>query len=131
VQAVVCYARTANPGSVGQRHLQRQRAKLQAACTGQGWTVLEWIEDLHQSGATLDRPGLRHALALLADHQANALLATDTTPLAVDPTVTSQLVALAAQQGWQLLTLRPTSNAGPAATVVDPSAHLGRGGARR
>ena len=133
VQAVVCYARTANPGTVGQRHLQRQRAKLHAARAAHGWAVLAWIEDLHQSGATLDRPGLRHALALLADHQADALLATETTPLAVDAAVTSQLVALAGRQGWQLLTLSPTANAGPAATVVDPrrSRGHGRGGARR
>lgn len=137
VRTVVCYARTANPGAVGQRHLQRQRVKLQAACVAQGWTVVAWIEDLHQSGATLNRPGLHRALALLADHQADALLATNATPLAVDAAVTSQLVALAAQQGWQLLTVTPipTSTFAPAATVVDPSPSRsrspGRGGARR
>ena len=64
VRAVVCYLRTANPGTVGQRHLQRQRARLQAACADQGWTVAAWVEDLHQSGATLTRPGLHRALAL-------------------------------------------------------------------
>ncbi len=132
VQAVVCYARTANPGAVGQRHLQRQRAKLQAACTAQGWTVLEWIEDLHQSGTTLNRPGLQDALALLAAHHADALLAADATHLAVDTDVASQLAALAARQSWQLLTVTPstpTSTADPAATMLDPS--RGRGGARR
>jgi hypothetical protein len=30
VQTVICYARTANARTVGQRHLQRQHAKLQA-----------------------------------------------------------------------------------------------------
>ena len=107
VRTVICYARTANPGTVGQRHLQRQRVKLHAEVAAQGLTVLEWIEDLHQSGTTtLDRPGLRHALALLAD-----------------------------QQGWQLLTvtLIARSAAAPAATLVDrsPSPGRSRGGARR
>ncbi len=133
VRAVVCYARTANPGTVRQRHLQRQRAKFQAATAVHSWTVLEWIEDLHQSGTTLERPGLHRALALLADHQADALLATDATHLAVDVAVVSQLVALASRQGWQLLTVTPTrtSTAAPAATVVNPSPGHDRGGARR
>ena len=131
VRAVVCYARTANPGTVGQGHLQRQRAKLQAATAVHGWAVLEWIEDLYQSGSTLERPGLHRALALLADHQADALLATNITHLAVDAAVVSQLAALASRQGWQLLTVTPirTSTAAPAATVVDSS--RSRGGARR
>jgi hypothetical protein len=116
VRAVICYTRTANPGSVGQRHLQRQRAKLH--------------EDLHQSGTTLARPGLHRALTLLAGRQADALLATDPTRLAVAPAVTSQLAALANQHDWQLLTVTPTptSTTAPAATVVDRG--LSRGGAR-
>jgi hypothetical protein len=52
---VICYARTANPGTVGQRHLQRQRTKLQAEVADNGWTVVAWVEDLDQSG-TLSRP---------------------------------------------------------------------------
>jgi DNA invertase Pin-like site-specific DNA recombinase len=133
VRSVICYTRTANPGTDGQRHLQRQRAKLQAETTVHGWTA--WIEDRHQSGTTLDRPGERHALVLLAGHHADALLATDATRLAVDAAVTSQLVALAGKQGWQLLTVTPTptSTAGPVATVMDVSRTCGpgRGGARR
>jgi hypothetical protein len=137
VRTVVCYLRTANPGAVGQRHLQRQRANPGAASAAHEWTIVAWIEDLHQSGTTLNRPGLRHALALLADHQADALLATDATHLAVDEAVTSQLAALAGQQGWQLLTVTPTptSTVARAATVVGPQPSrgrsLGRGGARR
>jgi hypothetical protein len=77
VRTVVCYLRTANPGTVGQRHLQRQHTKLKAACADRGWTVVAWIEDLHQSGTILQRPGLGEALALLVDHQADALLAAD------------------------------------------------------
>jgi DNA invertase Pin-like site-specific DNA recombinase len=106
-RTVVCYLRSANPGSVGQRLLGRQRTRLQAACVANGWTVIEWVEDLHQSGATLDRPGLRHALALLATQQADTLLACDHSRLAVDTMVGSELAALARRQGWQLLTLSP------------------------
>ncbi len=131
VRAVVCYTRTANPGTVGQRHLRRQRAKLEAEVAVHGWAVVAWVEDLHQCGTTLQRPGLREALALLADHQADALLATDAAPLAVDTAATSQLAALAGQQGWQVLTVTPTriTTVAPDGTVVDPS--RGRGGARR
>jgi Resolvase, N terminal domain len=56
VRTVVCYLRTANPGSAGMRLLGRQRARLQAACAAHGWTVVAWAEDLHQSGTTLNRP---------------------------------------------------------------------------
>ena len=61
---VVCYLRTANAGSAGQRLLDRQRAKLDCQAAAHGWRVAAWIEDLHQSGATLTRPGLHRALAL-------------------------------------------------------------------
>jgi DNA invertase Pin-like site-specific DNA recombinase len=131
VRTVVCYLRTANPGTVGQRHLHRQRAKLQAEITAQDWTVCEGVEDLHQSGTTLHRPGLQHALALLADRQADALLAADLLHLAVDTALLGQLVERAAEQGWQLLTLSPTAQAGWTATMADPGCGRGCGGARR
>jgi hypothetical protein len=51
VRTVVCYLRTANAGTPGQHLLARQRVKLEHKTAAQGWTVLEWIEDLHQSGA--------------------------------------------------------------------------------
>ncbi len=105
VRTVVCYTRTANPGSSGQRLLARQRASLEAEVTFRGWTVAAWVEDLHQSGTTLQRPGLQQALKLLAAGQADALLACDMTRLAVDLEVASQLAALADRDGWQLVTL--------------------------
>ncbi len=108
---VVCYLRTANAGSAGQRLLDRQRAKLDRQAAAHGWRVAAWIEDLHQSGATLHRPGLQHALGLLADHQADALLAVDHARLAVTPQVAGQLAALADRQGWRLLTLQTLTSA--------------------
>jgi hypothetical protein len=138
VRQVVCYLRTANQGTVGMRLLGRQRAKLQRACAAHGWAVVGWIEELHQSGATLDRPGLRHALALLADGQADGLVCTDLERLAVDPRVAGQLQALGVRQGWRLLTLSPDQPKLPALAVpvaVDDSSggglRRGRGGAHR
>src|SRR6266536_5553239 len=105
VRTVVGYTRTANPGKSGLRLLGRQRARLEAERIFRGWTVAAWVEDLHQSGTLFQRPGLQQALALLAAGQADALLATDVTRLAVDLEVASRLAALAERQGWQLVTL--------------------------
>jgi len=105
VRTVVVYTRTANPGKSGLRLLGRQRAGLEAEVVFRGWAVAAWVEDPHQSGTILARPGLRQALTLLAAGQADALLAADTTRLAVDLEVASQLAALADRHGWQLVTL--------------------------
>lgn len=125
-----CYLRTANAGTPGQRLLR--------AASAPGWSARPCTAGPWPGGSrtytTLAHPGLRGALALLADHQADALLATNATHLAVDAAVTSQLAALAAQQGWQLLTVTPTpasTTVAPATTVVDRSRGPGRGGARR
>jgi Resolvase, N terminal domain len=107
VRRVVCYTRTANTGTGGLRLLERQHARLHAVVVMHGWTVLAWVEDLHESGTTLARPGLQRALALLADHQADALLATDMSRLAVDPEVAVELATLADRHGWRILTVAP------------------------
>jgi hypothetical protein len=60
--------------------------------------------------------------------QAHALLATDTTHLAVDGATGSRLAALAGQQGWQLLTLASIARS---ATVVGDHQGLGRDRAHR
>jgi DNA invertase Pin-like site-specific DNA recombinase len=105
VRTVVCYLRTANAGTAEQRLLARQRTRLEREAAAHGWRVLEWVEDLHQSGATLARPGLHQALALLADRQAHALLTVDRARLAVTPEVVDELAAVADRQGWRLLTV--------------------------
>src|SRR6266540_1226320 len=103
VRTVVCYLRTANAGTAAQRLLARQRTRLEREAAAHGWTVLEWVEDLRQSGATLARPGLTRALNLLAHHQADALVACEPTRLARSAAVTRQLAAHAAAYGWQLV----------------------------
>jgi hypothetical protein len=103
-RVVVCYLHTANSGTLGQRLLERQRARLEAVCAAHGWTVAAWIEDMRQSGATMDRTGLRHVLALLAEHRAEAMVADHPSCLAVDPTIADQLQALATKEGWRVYT---------------------------
>ncbi len=105
VRTVVCYLRTANAGTAAQRLLARQRTRLEREAAAHGWTVLEWVEDLRQSGATLARPGLHQALALLADRQADALLTVDLARLAVTTEVADKLAVVADRQGWRLLTV--------------------------
>jgi Resolvase, N terminal domain len=104
VRTVICYLRIVDFGRRTRRLLHHQRTQLQAACQQRGWTVTAWAQDV-QPGDTLDRPGLQHALALLADHQADALLACHHTHLAITHSIANQLARLAATQGWHLLTL--------------------------
>ncbi len=129
VRTVVVYTRTANSGKSGQRLLGRQRARLEAEVVFRGWTVAAWVEDLHQSGTTLRRPGLQQALKLLAAGQADALLAADMTRLAVDPAVAGQLAALAARGGWQLVTLDTLDRATHSGGRTANGAPAGRGAA--
>jgi DNA invertase Pin-like site-specific DNA recombinase len=113
IRSVVVYLRTAQAGTDGQRILQRQRTELQAEIDFQGYQVAAWIEDLHQSGATRDRPGLTQALTLLASGYLDALICTDINRLTRSAAVTRQLAAHMAAHGWDLITLEtgaePTS----------------------
>jgi DNA invertase Pin-like site-specific DNA recombinase len=56
--------------------LDAQRAKVAAYAMACDLDLVEVIEDAGWSGKTLDRPGLRRALALLANGEADALLVT-------------------------------------------------------
>ncbi len=100
-RTVIAYTRVADPD--GQRSIQAQRAELDAEIAFHGWTVAAWIDDPGQPGTTLERPGLTRALALLAHHQADALMACDVTRLARSTAVTRQLAAHDAAYGWQLV----------------------------
>lgn len=101
VRTVIAYTRTAD--RTNQRSIQAQRDDLNAEIGFHGWTVTEWIDDLGQPGTTLERPGLTRALALLAHHQADALIACEPPRLARSASVTRQLAAHAAAYGWQLV----------------------------
>jgi len=105
IRTVVAYLRTANTGTDAQRILQRQRTELQGEIDFQGWQVIKWIEDAHQSGTAMNRPGLRQALNLLASGYVDALICCDITRLTASAEVTRQLAAHMDDYGWQLITL--------------------------
>ncbi len=112
ITTMVAYLRTANTGTIAQQILARQRATLNAGIAGRGWTVARWIEDVHQSGLTIDRPGLRQALTLLASGYVDALVCGDLVDLAgsgwhpASAEVRRQLAAHMDAYGWHLITLQ-------------------------
>jgi DNA invertase Pin-like site-specific DNA recombinase len=53
--------------------LDAQRAELERAGAYQKWHVVELVVDEGQSGKDLARPGLKRALQLIADGQADGL----------------------------------------------------------
>ncbi len=53
--------------------LDAQRADLERAAEYQGWKIIELVRDEGVSGKDLSRPGLRHALELIAAGKADGL----------------------------------------------------------
>jgi DNA invertase Pin-like site-specific DNA recombinase len=106
VRTIIAYTRSGASTSEGQRRLQRQRTAIQAEADFQGWTVVAWTCDLGQPGDTLNRRGLKQALALLAQGKADALVAYEEGRLARAVADRRQLERVAQRQGWQLLTIQ-------------------------
>lgn len=75
-QRVVGYVRvsTDEQGQSG-LGLDAQRAAIEQACESRGWQLVEVVEDSGVSGGTLERPGLRRALDLIASGEADGLVA--------------------------------------------------------
>jgi DNA invertase Pin-like site-specific DNA recombinase len=113
VRTIIAYTRARQETGQGQRWVQRQRTAIQAEVDFQGWTVAAWICDLGQRGTTLHRPGLKRALALLAEHQADALVAYDQTRLTRLGSHQRQLARCAQRQGWQVLTVQALRGPSP------------------
>jgi site-specific DNA recombinase len=105
VNTVVAYLRTANGGRAAQQILDRQRAALNQAIGRYGWTVAAWVQDIHQSGLTLNRPGLQQALTLLASGYVDALLCWNLDRLIRGPHEIKVLAAHMDQLGWDLITV--------------------------
>jgi len=106
VRTVIAYTRSGATTSDGRRRLQRQHTAIQAEADFHGWTVAAWTCDLGQPGDTLDRPGLKQALALLAEGRADALVAYEDGRLARLRSDRRQLKRVAQRQGWRLLTIQ-------------------------
>ncbi len=113
VRTVVAYLRSGTANGEGLRRLQRQRSAIQAEADFQGWTVVAWTTDPGQRGDTLDRPGLRQALALLAGGKADALVASEEGRIASAGSDRRQLARLAGRQGWQVLTVEALRTPSP------------------
>jgi len=114
VRTIIAYTRAGQNSSEGHRRVQRQRTAIQAEADFQGWTVAAWTCDLGQPGTTLDRPGLKRALALLSEHRADALVAYDEARLSRLSSHQRQLARVAERQGWQVLTVQALRASAPA-----------------
>jgi DNA invertase Pin-like site-specific DNA recombinase len=82
-----------------------QRMAMELELRARGWTDVRWIEDPGYSAATLDRPGITEALALLEAGQADVLLAAKMDRLSRSSLDFATLVARAQEQGWSLRVL--------------------------
>jgi DNA invertase Pin-like site-specific DNA recombinase len=82
-----------------------QLADLQARAEREGWTFVPFT-DPGVSGRSLDRPGMRKVLAMLAAGEADVLLAASIDRISRNTHDYTGLIDLAAQQKWQLVTLR-------------------------
>ncbi len=106
VRTVIAYTRSGADTTQGQRWVRRQRTAIQAEADFQGWTVAAWTCDLGQPGETLNRPGLKRALAMLSEHRAGALVVYEAARLARRGSDRRQLERVAQRQGWRLLTIQ-------------------------
>lgn len=72
---VIGYCRVSKADGDGQgQSLRAQEEVIRREAERRGWTVVRIIHDNGHSGATIKRPGIREALALLNSHEADALV---------------------------------------------------------
>ncbi len=84
--------------------LEAQRETIAAEAARRGWEVT-WIEDAGHSARTLRRPGVAHALSLLASHQADVLVVAKLDRLSRSVQDFSATMDTARKQGWALVAL--------------------------
>ena len=73
---IIGYGRVSDvAGREGDRFhsLADQRDRVKAFVKARGHKLVDWVEDLDESGGTLDRPGLQHVLERLDAGEADAL----------------------------------------------------------
>jgi DNA invertase Pin-like site-specific DNA recombinase len=86
--------------------LDAQRTAIQAEALRRGWVDrLRWIEDAGVSAATLDRPGIREALARLDNGRASVLVAAKIDRLSRSILDFATLTDRAERDGWSLVAL--------------------------
>lgn len=84
--------------------LAAQRARIQDEATRKGWHVT-WCVDEGYSGKATGRPGLTHALTLLATGKADALVVAKMDRLARSVLQASDVLETARKQKWSVLIL--------------------------
>ena len=101
---------------------QAQRRALAAACRGRGWELLELREEAAVRAEAPPAPAIQEARRLLADGEAQALLASRRDEPARVLVELASLTASARRQGWALrtlaCTLEPRTPAGEATVSV-------------
>jgi DNA invertase Pin-like site-specific DNA recombinase len=75
IQAVGCARVSTSEQAISGLGLAAQESTIRAECERRGWHLVEVVLDAGESGKNLDRPGLRHALELVADRKATVLVA--------------------------------------------------------
>lgn len=84
--------------------LAAQRAVIMGEAQRKGWAVT-WVEDAGFSAKDFNRPGVTHALHLLATHQADALVVSKLDRLSRSVVDFAATLAIAAKQGWAVVAL--------------------------
>jgi DNA invertase Pin-like site-specific DNA recombinase len=85
--------------------LLAQRAAIEAACCQRGWQLSDVIQDAGQSGRTLSRPGLQHALEALAACRAQVFVVAKLDRLSRSLMDFAGLMERSRSEGWALVAL--------------------------
>jgi DNA invertase Pin-like site-specific DNA recombinase len=84
--------------------IQAQRAAIEAEAARKDWTVI-FVEDAGYSAKCLKRPGIAHALDLLARHEADALVVSKLDRLSRSMLDFAGLMDRSRLEGWSLVAL--------------------------
>jgi DNA invertase Pin-like site-specific DNA recombinase len=85
--------------------LAAQRRAIEQECARRGWELARTIEDAGHSGKSLKRPGIQEAIDLLANSEAEALVAAKLDRLSRSMLDFAMLAERARNQGWALVAL--------------------------
>lgn len=103
---VLAYVRVSTSEQAGSgAGMAAQRAAIRAEALRRGWTNILYVEDAGYSARSLDRPGLRQALDMLASGQAATLCVAKLDRLSRSLLDFASLVDTAHRQRWSIVCL--------------------------
>lgn len=85
--------------------LSAQRARIAAQAKAKGWGEVRYIEDAGYTARNTKRPGLREALELLDDHQADILIVASLDRLSRSVQDFTAILGRATKRGWGLVAM--------------------------